>query len=86
VNPSKRAPESLDKPIENESLGLLLTDFFFYYALEFPYTSSYISVIEGKVLPKASADWIKAKDADRLAIQCIVNSGIATSFFPEAEG
>jgi Cid1 family poly A polymerase len=86
VNPSKRAQEFLDKPIEMESLGLLLTDFFFYYALEFPYSTSYISVTEGKVLPKESADWITKKDADRLAIQCIVNSGILISFPLQSRG
>lgn len=74
VNPSNRAQEFLDQPMETQSLGLLLTDFLFYYALEFPYTTSYVSVTEGKVLPKTSADWIKLKNADRLAIQCLVNS------------
>jgi len=76
MNPSKRAQEFLDNPIENESLGLLLTDFLFYYGLEFPYTTSYISVTEGKVAPKSYADWIKLKDADRLVIQCLDNTDI----------
>jgi non-canonical poly(A) RNA polymerase PAPD5/7 len=72
--------------METESLGLLLTDFLFYYGLEFSYTTSYISVTEGKVLPKTSADWIKLKDADRLAIQCIVNSGKLFYSFSQVKG
>ena len=59
---------------------MLLDDFFSYYALEFPYTTSYISVTEGMILPKSSVDWIKLKDADRLVIQCVVNPGIFVLF------
>ncbi|KAG6826112.1 hypothetical protein H0H92_001096 [Tricholoma furcatifolium] len=43
ANPSNRPQEYIEKPIESESLGFLLTDFMFYYGLTFPYTTSYIS-------------------------------------------
>ncbi|KAJ6601034.1 hypothetical protein DFH09DRAFT_1126548 [Mycena vulgaris] len=73
LNPSKRPQEYIDKPMESESLGALLTDLMFYYGIEFPYATSYISVAEGKLLPKASAEWITNKVPDGLAIQCLVN-------------
>jgi non-canonical poly(A) RNA polymerase PAPD5/7 len=86
MNPSKRAQEFIDKPMETESLGLLLTDFFFYYALEFPYTTSYISVTEGKILPKKSADWINQnQNADRLSVQCVLNHSILCHFLSKFE-
>ncbi|KAF9469521.1 hypothetical protein BDZ94DRAFT_1242597 [Collybia nuda] len=75
LNPSKRPQSFLDNPMETESLGSLVIDFFFYYGLEFPYATSYISVTEGKLLPKESAPWIKipAGNQQRLSIQCLVN-------------
>ena len=76
LNPSKRPTEFITKPRETESLGALLTDFMFYYGVNFPYSTSYISVTNGKLLPKASADWINTKIPDRLAIQCLVHSGM----------
>ncbi|RDB24414.1 Non-canonical poly(A) RNA polymerase PAPD5 [Hypsizygus marmoreus] len=63
VNPRKRPQEFIDKPMETESLGALLTDFMFYYGFEFPYTTSYISVSEGKVLPKS-------EPMESLSIKC----------------
>ncbi|KAJ7760112.1 hypothetical protein DFH07DRAFT_918810 [Mycena maculata] len=73
LNPSKRPQDYIDKPMETESLGALLADFLFYYGIEFPYATSYISVTEGKLLPKESAGWITNKVPDGLAIQCLVN-------------
>ncbi|KAJ7360862.1 Nucleotidyltransferase [Mycena albidolilacea] len=73
LNPSKRPPDYIDKPMETESLGALLADFMFYYGIEFPYTTSYISPSEGKLLPKESAKWITNKVPDGLAIQCLIN-------------
>ncbi|KAJ6541593.1 hypothetical protein B0H19DRAFT_1173733 [Mycena capillaripes] len=73
LNPSKRPQDYIDKPMETESLGALLADFMFYYGIEFPYTTSYISVAEGKLLPKESAAWITNKVPDGLAIQCLLN-------------
>jgi non-canonical poly(A) RNA polymerase PAPD5/7 len=61
--------------METESLGALLADFMFYYGIEFPYTTSYISVAEGKLLPKESAEWITNKIPDALVIQCLINPG-----------
>ncbi|KAJ7157362.1 hypothetical protein C8R46DRAFT_909176 [Mycena filopes] len=73
LNPSQRPQEYIDKPMETESLGALLADFLFYYGASFPYAKSYISVTEGKLLPKESAEWITNKLPDGLAIQCLVN-------------
>jgi non-canonical poly(A) RNA polymerase PAPD5/7 len=75
LNPSKRPQDYIDKPMETESLGALVTDFMFYYGLEFPYATSYISVTEGKLLPKASAEWITNKVPDALVIQCLLTPG-----------
>lgn len=75
LNPSKRPQDYLDKPMETESLGALLTDFMFYYGIKFPYASSYISVTEGKLLPKESVEWITNKVPDALVIQCLINPG-----------
>lgn len=61
--------------MENESLGLLLLDFMTYYGVDFPYTTSYISVTEGKLLPKECAPWINTKVPDRLAVQCLLRPG-----------
>ncbi|KAJ6617419.1 hypothetical protein B0H10DRAFT_2033323 [Mycena sp. CBHHK59/15] len=72
LNPSKRPQAYIDAPMESDSLGALLTDFMFYYGIEFPYATSYISVTEGKLLPKASAPWITNKVPDGLAIQCLI--------------
>ncbi|KAK7063560.1 Non-canonical poly(A) RNA polymerase PAPD5 [Favolaschia claudopus] len=77
LNPSKRPQEYIDKPMETDSLGALLADFMFYYGIDFPYADSYISVSEGKLLPKESAPWAKTnKVPDGLAIQCLVNPEI----------
>ncbi|KAF8215652.1 hypothetical protein K438DRAFT_1704521 [Mycena galopus ATCC 62051] len=73
LNPSKRPQDYIDKPMETESLGALLADFMFYYGIEFPYATSYISASEGKLLPKDSAKWITNKVPDGLAIQCLIN-------------
>ncbi|KAF7321129.1 Poly(A) RNA polymerase cid14 [Mycena chlorophos] len=75
LNPSGRPTDYLEKPVANESLGMLFTDFLFYYGLKFPYTTSYISVTSGKLLPKESAQWITiAPDSpSALVIQCLVN-------------
>ncbi|KAJ7657010.1 hypothetical protein DFH06DRAFT_1199014 [Mycena polygramma] len=73
LNPSKRPQDYIDKPMETESLGSLVADFMFYYGIEFPYATSYISVAEGKLLPKESAEWISNKVPDALAIQCLLN-------------
>ncbi|KAJ7731206.1 hypothetical protein B0H16DRAFT_204000 [Mycena metata] len=73
LNPSQRPQDYIDKPIETESLGSLFADFLFYYGASFPYTTSYISVTEGKLLPKESAEWITNKVPDGLVIQCLIN-------------
>lgn len=75
LNPAERPEEFLHSPLESGSLGTLLLDFFNYYGSTFPYEDFYISVTEGKLLPKESADWINTKHPGRLAVQCLVNPG-----------
>ncbi|KAH9932423.1 Nucleotidyltransferase [Amylocystis lapponica] len=73
VNPKNRPAEFIQKPLESESLGILLMDFFDYYAETFPYDTSYISVREGKILPKEDKGWENEAQRDRLSIECLVN-------------
>ncbi|KAG6901977.1 hypothetical protein C0995_006076 [Termitomyces sp. Mi166 len=74
ANPSNRPREYIDKPMESESLGFLLTEFMFYYGLTFDYTTSYISsgTSPGKLLPKP-------EDNEMLSIRCLFNSGLFDS-------
>lgn len=62
--------------MECESLGLLMMDFLEYYADEFPYETSYISVLHGQLLPKASKGWLREKQPDALSIESIVDTGM----------
>ncbi|KIM82309.1 hypothetical protein PILCRDRAFT_8117 [Piloderma croceum F 1598] len=74
LNPANRPSESIDKALESGSLGTILMDFLHYYGTTFPYDDSYISVNQGKLLPKESADWINDNGRrDRLVIQCLVD-------------
>ncbi|KAG7095781.1 hypothetical protein E1B28_006484 [Marasmius oreades] len=72
LNPKNRPKEWIENPYKAKSLGILLRDFLEYYAVEFPYAESYISVLQGRLLPKASVDWIQKENADLLAIECLV--------------
>ncbi|KAJ8085150.1 hypothetical protein PM082_003934 [Marasmius tenuissimus] len=73
LNPGQRPPECIEKPMEKESLGILLTDFMMYYGVDFPYDQSYISASQGKLLPKSSAsDWIKRSQELKISIECLV--------------
>jgi Cid1 family poly A polymerase len=76
LNPANRPSESIDKVLESGSLGTILLDFLHYYGTTFPYDDSYISVTQGKLLPKESADWISDNGRrDKLVIQCLVDPG-----------
>jgi hypothetical protein len=76
LNPANRPSEYIDKAVESGSLGTILMDFLHYYGTTFPYDDSYISVTQGKLLPKESADWINDNGRrDRLVIQCLVDPG-----------
>ena len=75
LNPAERPEEFILHPLESGSLGTLLLDFFDYYGSAFPYDVSYISVTEGKLLPKETADWINDRHPGSLAVQCLVNPG-----------
>ena len=61
--------------MENESLGLLLMDFFHYYHAEFPYKASYISVLHAGLLPKESKGWLRQKHSEALSIESIIDPG-----------
>ncbi|KAG6856407.1 hypothetical protein H0H87_004837 [Tephrocybe sp. NHM501043] len=68
MNPSKRPQDYIDKPMEAESLGFLLTDFMFYYGFTFSYKSTYISVAASpcSVLPKA-------EESELLSVRCLID-------------
>ncbi|KAF9260665.1 hypothetical protein L218DRAFT_1002414 [Marasmius fiardii PR-910] len=72
LNPKDRPKEYFEDPYKSRSLGILLKDFLQYYAVEFPYADSYISVRQNKLLPKASVDWITNTTPEGLAIECLV--------------
>lgn len=75
INPMQRATEFFDKPLENESLGILLIDFLEYYADKFDYSTSYVSVAEGKTPRKEAKGWANPNLPDNLCIECILNPG-----------
>ena len=75
LNPSQRIREDLDRPYEKESLGALLLDFLVYYGSDFPYSTSFISVKECKLIPKDGQEWIGDKYPDNLVVQCLMNPG-----------
>lgn len=75
LRPGDRPKEAYNSPMESESLGLLMMDFMEYYADKFPYETSYISVVHGQLLPKASKGWLREKQPDALSIESIVDTG-----------
>ncbi|KAI0789522.1 hypothetical protein C8Q75DRAFT_807149 [Abortiporus biennis] len=75
LNPRRRPQEFFEKPMETESLGTLLLDFFDYFGNEFPYRTSYIATTQGKILPKESIGWVNESHPDALSITCLLNPG-----------
>ncbi|KAI0640193.1 hypothetical protein C8Q77DRAFT_1214485 [Trametes polyzona] len=73
LNPAGRPAAYIERPLESESLGVLLMDFLKYYADEFPYETSYVSVAQGKVLPKEEKGWENASRPESLCIECLMN-------------
>ncbi|EIW87329.1 Nucleotidyltransferase [Coniophora puteana RWD-64-598 SS2] len=69
LNPLNRPREDFTDFMQRETLGVLLLGFFEYYGSRFPYLTSYISITEGRLLPKPSAPWISHPTTDRLVIQ-----------------
>ena len=61
--------------MEAESLGFLLMDFFQYYSREFPYRTSYISVLRGGIFPKESKEWVREAHPEALAIESPLDPG-----------
>ncbi len=77
VNPLKRPTADLERPLENESLGVLLTDFLLYYGKLFRYAGSVVSVSQGKVLSKKEKGWDNLNNPESLCIECMLNPGMA---------
>ncbi|KAI8981329.1 hypothetical protein BD414DRAFT_97463 [Trametes punicea] len=73
LNPMGRPAAYIERPLESESLGVLLMDFLQYYADLFPYSSSYVSVTQGKLLPKEDKGWTNAAHPESLCIECLMN-------------
>ncbi|TFY52805.1 hypothetical protein EVG20_g10392 [Dentipellis fragilis] len=73
TNPMQRAAEVLEQPLESKSFGTLLLDFLKYYADDFPYETSCISVPSGGLVSKESKGWDDAAHAYKLAIECLVH-------------
>jgi len=81
LNPTDLPVALISQPFQTQSLGVLLLHFFGYYGNTFPYDTSYISVTQGKLLPKSSARWITDPLSDRLSIQCLVLNGGSVHFY-----
>ncbi|KAA1477238.1 Nucleotidyltransferase [Dentipellis sp. KUC8613] len=73
TNPMERTAEVLERPLESKSFGTLLLDFLKYYADDFPYETSCISVSSGGLVSKESKGWGDAAHAYKLAVECLVN-------------
>ncbi|KIY66623.1 Nucleotidyltransferase [Cylindrobasidium torrendii FP15055 ss-10] len=56
-----------------EPLGALLIEMLYYYGCLFNYEDNYISVREGKALPKEDVPWIRESTWPTLVIQCLRN-------------
>ncbi|KZV62021.1 Nucleotidyltransferase [Peniophora sp. CONT] len=77
VNPYELPHASIDDPSANHSLGTLLLQFLQYYATDFPYETSYISVRESAVLLKESKTFHPPRQhSDALVIECMVNPDV----------
>ncbi|EPQ60182.1 Nucleotidyltransferase [Gloeophyllum trabeum ATCC 11539] len=73
LNPSKLPRDIIDQPIQNESLGRLLLDFFYYYGYTFPYRTSYISVTDAKLDLKETKGWFRTESPEALSIQSMID-------------
>jgi len=73
LNHKGRPLEDIEKPLERESLGRLLLDFFEYYGSTFDYANSCVSVSQGKLVSKESKGWKRPTDPESLSIECLVN-------------
>ncbi|KAI0652626.1 hypothetical protein C8Q79DRAFT_111882 [Trametes meyenii] len=74
LNPMGRPAPYIEQPLQNESLGVLLIDFLTYYADDFPYETSYVSVAQGKLLSKEDKGWVNEAHPEKLSIECLINS------------
>ncbi|KAF9447545.1 Nucleotidyltransferase [Macrolepiota fuliginosa MF-IS2] len=74
LNPYGLSEEYLTDPIATRSSGFILFDFLAYYSKGLPYKNTYISVSEGRLMPKDRAHWI-ADDCVGLVIQCPCDPG-----------
>ncbi|KZT27626.1 Nucleotidyltransferase [Neolentinus lepideus HHB14362 ss-1] len=73
LNPGKRPQQVLEKPMENESLGRLLLDFFYYYGYTFPYETHYICVAKQKLGLKEDKGWFRSALPEHLSIESLID-------------
>ncbi|KAF8641220.1 hypothetical protein AX17_000854 [Amanita inopinata Kibby_2008] len=72
ANPSQRPQSFLDNPLGTESLGILLTDFLWFFT-NLSYTTLYVSARDGKLYPKEPSGWLNSANPNRLSVQCLVH-------------
>lgn len=78
LNPGGQPQDYLDNPYENCSLGFILTDFMHWYGIKFPYSTSFISIADGNLLPKDSVNWLSRDVPNRISIQNPIHLGTLT--------
>ena len=81
LNPLKRPAAYLEQPMQNESLGVLLTDFLDYYGNRFDYEGAVVSVNQGKLLSKEEKGWENPNTPASLCIECMLNPGKGSTGF-----
>ena len=73
LNPRHYEAKFLQSPVENESFGTLLFDFFDFYADLFPYETSYISPTRGEISNKEDKSWVNLQRPNVLSIECLID-------------
>ncbi len=79
LNPMQRPAAFIERPLESDSLGVLLVDFLEYYGNRFDYETAVVSVAQGKVLTKEEKEWVNPNHAHALCIECLIKSGTGFS-------
>ena len=81
LNPMARPAAALERPMESESLGVLLMDFLDYYGNKFDYEGAVVSVNQGKLLSKEEKGWENPNTPASLCIECMLNPGKGSTGF-----
>lgn len=85
LNPTKISSDDFSDPIGSRVLGKLLMGLLDYYGKDgkFSYGEMYISVTEGKLLPREGKEAFEEKREGRksVAIQCLMNPGLFSSLY-----